>query len=385
MRDRALSVLHFSNTLARGGTEEHIIFLLRGLSRDRFRLHLVCTPEVAEKIRPDVPVDVELLPLRLRKPTEVAAALRLARIIRTRRVDILHSHLFYSSLFASPIGRLCRVPLIVETPHVRERWRRGWKSNYALDRLMSRSVDYYLANCQANARYLVEEKRLPPQKVVMIYHGDDLKRFHPSHRPPDGLRASLGFDQSDPVLVLIGRLEPQKGHRVMLEALPTVRSRFPRARLVCVGDGGLRDELEREVATRGLQEAVRFVGHRANVADWFALGDVTVLPSFYEGLPLVPIESLAAGRPVVATAVDGTPEIVVTGKTGVTVPPGDQNALATAVCELLGDPTRRQELGRAGREWVLEHFSEEQLVQKTADFYLTAWRRRAARRPGLRP
>jgi glycosyltransferase involved in cell wall biosynthesis len=142
----------------------------------------------------------------------------------------------------------------------------------------------------------------------------------------------------------------------------------------------LREELERQSAALGLAASVRFAGHQANVADWLALGDLTVLPSFYEGLPLVPMESLAAGRPVVATAVDGTPEIVITGKTGFTVAPGDSTALAVAICTLLRDPELRQEMGRAGRQWVLENFTQERLVQRTEEFYLTVWQRRARRR-----
>src|SRR5574341_2072275 len=121
-----LSLLYFCNTLARGGAEEHILTLRKGLDRALFRLHLVCPPEVAEKVKPDLPADVELVPLCFRKPSQIGPALRLAQIIRERRIDILHSHLFYSSLFASPIGWLCRVPVILETPHVRELWRHGW-------------------------------------------------------------------------------------------------------------------------------------------------------------------------------------------------------------------------------------------------------------------
>ncbi|HEX7785626.1 MAG TPA: glycosyltransferase family 4 protein, partial [Methylomirabilota bacterium] len=223
-----------------------------------------------------------------------------------------------------------------------------------------------------NARYLVEEKRLPAEKVVLIYHGDDLKRFDPDRRAPAGLRQGLGFGESDPVLIVLGRLEPQKGHAVLLEALPEIRREFPLVRLVCVGEGSNRSALEDHAARLGLEPTVRFVGHQSNVADWLALGDVTVLPSFFEGLPLVPMESLAAGRPVVASAVDGTPEIVISGKTGLTVPPGDAAALAGAVCTMLRDPALRRDLARAGREWVLEHFTEERLVERTQEFYVSA-------------
>jgi glycosyltransferase involved in cell wall biosynthesis len=375
-----ISVLHFLNTLARGGTEEHVLILLRGLDRRQFRLHLVCPPEVAEKLRADVPPDVELLPLRLRKPTQAASAMRLMQIMRSRKVDILHCHQFYSSIFAAPLARLCRVPIVLETPHVREHWRRGWKANYAIDRVVGRCVDYYLANCQANARYLVDEKGLPAEKVVLIYHGDDLSRFHPDHRPPAGLRESLGFGHDDPVLIVLGRLEPQKGHHVLLEALPMVRRNFPTVRLVCVGDGSRRSTLEDQVVRLGLADTVRFVGHQSNVADWLALGDVTVLPSFFEGLPLVPMESLAAGRPIVASAVDGTPEIVISGKTGITVPAGDVAALGDAVCQMLRDPALRLDLARAGREWVLEHFTQERLVERTQAFYLSRWQERIGTR-----
>ncbi len=351
-----------------------MLTLLRGLDRERFRLYLVCPPELAGKLKPDIPADVDLFPLRLRKPHQVGAALRFARILREHRIQILHSHLFYSSLFASPIGWLCRVPVILETPHVREHWRQSWlKSRFVVDRLAGRFVDYYIAVSKANARYLVEEKRLPQSKVVVIQNGCDVGRFDAKRPVPAWLYESLHIAPTDPVLIVMGRLEPQKGHRVLLEALPAVRREFPQVRLVCLGEGVLRDELEKQTRTLGLEDTVRFVGFQHNVSDWLTLADLTVLPSYYEGLPLAAIESLAAGRPVVATAVDGTPEVVVDGKTGLTVPPGDSARLAEAICQLLRDRELRRRLAEAGRQWVLKRFSQERQVKQTRDFYRLAW------------
>ena len=377
MKRAPISVLYFTNSLVRGGTEEHILTLLRGLDRKYFRLHLVCPPELAERLRGDLPADVELFSLCLRKPAQLGAALRLAQVLRKRRVDILHSHLFYSSLFASPLGWLCRVPVIVETPHVREEWRKGWlKSRFVVDRFAGRFVDYYIAVSEANARYLVEQKRLAAKKIAVIRNGCDLQRLDPAAPAPVGLKKSLGFGESDPVLIVVGRLEPQKGHRVLLEALPAVRREFARVRLVCVGEGSLRDSLEKQASELGLEDSVRFVGYQSQVADWLALADVTVLPSFYEGLPLVAIESLAIERPVVATAVDGTPEVVVDGETGITVPPGDAGRLAEAIRRILRQPDLRRRLGGAGRKWVVQRFSQEEQVRKTEEFYLRAWEQR---------
>lgn len=372
-----LSLVYFTNALARGGAEEHILTLLRGLSRRSFQLHLVCPPVLADMLRPDVPDDVEIVPLLLRKPTQVGAALRLARVLRDRRVDILHSHLFYSGLFASPVGRLCRVPLIVETPHLRELWRTsGLKSFFVVDRMVGRCTDHYIAVSEANARYLIAEKRLPSRKVVVIHNGCDVERFDPARAAPPRLKAELGFEADDPVVLVLGRLEPQKGHSVLLDALPLILREFPRTRLVCAGDGALRRDLEDKMRELGLADAVRFVGFQADVMPWLALADITVLPSLYEGLPLVAIESLAAGRAMVATAVDGTPEVVVDGKTGLLVPAGEPKPLAEAICRLLGAPDERRRLGLAGRQWVIERFDRRLQVSRTEELYLGALARR---------
>lgn len=377
MSGQRISVLHFSNTLVRGGAEEHILMLLRGLDRERFHLHFVCMPEVAEQLRGDVPDDVKVLPLRLEKPSQVATAFQFAQILQQRRVDILHSHLFCGSVVASPIAWLCRVPLVVETPHVREKWRRGWlKSHFVVDRVAGHFVDYYIAVSEANARYLVEQKGLPAEKVRVIHNGCDLDRFSDAHPSAAGMKQALGFGEDDPVVIVVARLEPQKGHHVLLKALPQVRREFPRVRFVCAGDGSLRPDLERETRDLGLQDTVRFVGYQSNVADWLSLADISVLPSFYEGLPLVAIESLAAGRPVVATAVDGTPEVVINEQTGLTIPPGDAGQLANAILRLLREPALGRRLASAGRRWVLERFSREQQIKKTQEFYVRTWERR---------
>jgi glycosyltransferase involved in cell wall biosynthesis len=373
MNESPIPVMQFCNTSVRAGAEEHILTLLRGLDRKYFRLHLVCSPDVADALRLDLPPDVELLPLFYPAPSHVAAAARLGRWIRERHIQILHSHLFTSSLCSSPVGWMCCVPFIVETPHVRESWRRGWKANnFTVDRIAGRFVDRYIAVSYANARYLIEEKGLPEKKVRVIQNGTDLSRFNPAHVPPPGLRAELAIGAVDPVMLVAARLEPQKGHSVLLNAIPEVLREFPNARLLCLGDGVLRDELERQSKQLGLQENLRFLGFRSNVTDWLALCDFTVLPSFYEGLPLVAVESLAAGRAMVATAVDGTPEVIVNGRTGITVPPGDPWALAAAICSMLRSPVLRQRMAEQGRAYVLERFSQERQVRETGEFYLQA-------------
>jgi len=227
MTQLPIPVLYFSNEQTRGGAEEHLLTLLRGLDRTYFRPLLACPPELVEKLRPDLPSDVEVFPISLRTFCHVGAMLRLARILRERAVKILHSHLFYASLFASPIAWMSGVPVIIETPHVREDWRRGWlRSKLVVDRIVSRVVTRYIAVSHANKSYLAEEKALAKEKITVIHNGSDLQRFHPAQTPSSNLRQNLGLGTDDPVLMVIGRLEPQKGHRVLFEAMASIRREF---------------------------------------------------------------------------------------------------------------------------------------------------------------
>lgn len=373
MLRQPISVLHFTRTLARYGAEEHILTLLRHFTRDRFRLHLVCPPELAEQIQGDLPDDVELFAFDLEHLGRLEAARKFGRILREHRIEILHSHMSFSSRFASPVASAVGVPVILETPHVAENWRRGWwKSHFVVDRCFGRFVDYFIAVSEANARYLVAQKGLPSAKVVVIHNGCDLSRFMLSPAVSVSLRKELGIAVNDPVVVVPARLEPQKGHRVLLDSLVEVRIAFPNLRVICLGEGSLRQELELYAAALGLDAMVRFVGFRSDIADWLALSAFSVLPSLYEGLPLVAIESLAASRAVVATAVDGTPEVVVHGETGLTVQPGDAAGLGHAISALLRSPELREKFGRQGRLWVERHFNQELQVRQTEELYLHA-------------
>jgi glycosyltransferase involved in cell wall biosynthesis len=378
MTDKRLSVMLFTHSTPRGGAEEQMRLLAAGLDRRYFHVHMACPHELANRLRPDLAPDVELIPIDLTRPTCFREMFQLWRCLREHHIDILHCHHFFSSLLASPVAWVGRVPVIIETAHGREAWRRGWKDQYIIDRMVGRLVDAYSVVSKANAEYLIDVKRYPARKISVIHPGSDLSKFDPSRPAPAGLRESLGISGDDPVVVMVGRLEPQKGHRVLLDAMPAVRERFPRVKLICAGEGALRAELEAQTKSLGLEETVRFIGYPRDIRDYLALATITVLPSFYEGMPVTPVESLACRRTVVATAVDGTPDVVVDGKTGLTVPAGDSAQLAQAMCKLLGDEHLRDTLARQGRQWVMENFSVEQMVNRFERFYWTVWQRHAA-------
>jgi glycosyltransferase involved in cell wall biosynthesis len=373
MSDARLTVCMFDNERVRGGAEEHLLCLLRGFDRRRFRPLLVCPVELLALLRPELPEDVAVLPLGLYSHRQFGLMWELSSFLRREHVDVLHSHGFRPSLLASPVGRWAGVPVTVETPHVREYWRKGWKANYTVDRVASRLVDRYIAVSEANKKYLVDEKKLSAKKVTVIRNGCDIARFAALPVVDAGLKSRAGFAESDPVLVVAARLEPQKGHSVLLRAMAVLKVEFPSLRLVMLGDGSLRGQLQNEARELGLENSVLMPGHSPDVRQWISIADVCVLPSFAEGLPLFAIECLAMQRPMVASDVDGTPEIVVDGETGLTVPPGDVAALALAIACLLRDPARAAQLASNGAKWVREQFTLERQIRETEELYGELW------------
>lgn len=366
-----INVLLFSNEPAAcGGAEEHMVLLARSLCRERFRIVVACPPVMVEKLGSSLPRDAELETHEFYSPLDIRAALQFASCIRRHRIHILHSHMFHASMVASPIARLMRVPVTIETPHVREHWRKGWKRSYLVDRFIARTVDAFIAVSQANAAFLRREKRISAKKVHVITNGIDTERFRPGYHDSSAFRQQLGISDCDPIVVVLARLEPQKGHAVLLSALPMVCRRIPGVRLLLVGEGSLREELETQAESLGISQNVFFVGHQRNIPEWLKISNFTVLPSFYEGLPLAVLESLAAGKPVIATAVDGTPEVVLDGRTGLLVRPGDASALADAMCRLLTSESWAEQLGQAGRQWIVDHFSLKRQIQETERLYL---------------
>jgi len=368
-----MAVCMFDNEVVRGGAEEHMLCLLRGLDRRRFRPLLVCPEELLSLLRPELPEDVETLPLALQSHRQLGRMSALRNFLRKQKVQVLHSHGFRPSILASPVGWLTGVPVTVETPHVREYWRKGWKANFAVDRVAGRFVTQYIAVSEANRKYLVQEKGLPADKIVTILNGCDIERFDRAHTIPGGFRRESNLADTDRVLLVAARLEPQKGHSVLLQAMKLLRAEFPALQLVALGDGSLRGELEAEVRALGLEGSVSMPGHCSDIRDWMSAADVCVLPSFAEGLPLFAIECLAASRPMVATSVDGTPEIVVDGKTGILVPPGNPLALAEGIARLLRDRALAAQLGEAGAKWVRERFTLTRQLRETEDLYERLW------------
>lgn len=183
-------------------------------------------------------------------------------------------------------------------------------------------------------------------------------------------RKSLDIADDDIVFINVGRFSPQKNHRLLIEAFRKVTLCENNATLLLIGDGELRYEIEKYVSEKGLSERVRFLGLRKDIPELLAASDIFVLSSDWEGLPLAVIEAMAAGKPVIATAVGGLPELIADGINGILVPPGYETALANAMTKMATNPIAAKQMGEIGRKVAKDKFAGEGMVREYEKLYL---------------
>jgi L-malate glycosyltransferase len=225
-----------------------------------------------------------------------------------------------------------------------------------------------LTNASAIRDGLIAQDRIPAEKVCVIYNGVDLDRLQ---RARANREKFFPDSAGKKLVVLVGNMiSDVKGHLTLISAAPAIVKAFPRTQFVFVGDGQRRPAFEQAAAARGLSGNFLFLGRRNDVPEILASCDIAVLPSLAEGLPNAVLEYLAAGLPVVASALGGNLEVIEDGLTGLLVPPQDAGALAAALLRLLEDEELAKLLAHAGREQVTSRFSFDRLVAETENLYL---------------
>jgi glycosyltransferase involved in cell wall biosynthesis len=331
-------------------------------------------------------IPVELLPRRRHGiealPWFIAEMARirrtLARLVIKHEIDIVQTHLMQTLDFLV-LSLLRRTPLkaVLWTIHNVDFLPEGGNPWSRLKRWVHRVI-YRIMSSRASGwvavsgrvRDSILEQVGPIQKrITTIANGVDVQRFE---GPGDkaGLARSLGLDASSLFIAAAGRLTEQKGHRYLVEAATPVVRAYPNAHFLLMGEGELRPELERRIQEAGLVDHVHLLGVREDLPFLLASADLFALPSLWEGFSIALLEAMAAGKPVVATAVSGSDEAMIPGETGWVVPPRDGKALADAMLEALSDPPGARAMGLRAREKVAKDFS----AQKQAREYLALYR-----------
>jgi glycosyltransferase involved in cell wall biosynthesis len=365
-----IPVAIFMTRFEPGGTERQMTELIRRLDRRRFRVHVACfhkegawLPRVEAQA-----ASVVAFPIHgFARPATAAQLFTFARWCRRERIAVVQTCDLYANTFGLPGAALAGVPVRIGSR--RELNPDKSAGQIRLQRHAYRCATKVVANSPAAERILREEG-LAPGSIAVIPNGLDPTAFR-EREAPARIRT----------IITVANLRPEKSHETLIAAAAVLLRDYPDLRFRMVGAGPRRRELEALVAARGLTDAFEFLGHREDVPALLAQADACVLPSRSEAFPNGAIEAMAAGLPLVASAVGGLLDLVDDGRTGVLVPPSEPDALAAALRAFIDDPARAHALGRTAQRDVLQRYSFDRMIAAFEDLYLTGLDARTSARP----
>jgi glycosyltransferase involved in cell wall biosynthesis len=361
---KSLSILHTEASLGWGGQERRILVEALAMRQRGHQSLFACDPrgELCRRARLQ---NFPVTPLVFGGVHNLGAWIGLRQLLGGRAVDVLNTHSSLDSWLGTLAWRSLRDrPLLVRTRHlstlVKDNRRTRW---------LYQSPAAIITTGQVTKDLLVERLGVSARRIFSIPTGVELAEFAPQEKSRE-LLAQMQIPADAFVFGSVAVLRSWKGHLDLLEAFHGLLKEGARAFLLLVGEGPYRVVIEEKIAQLGIQHWVRLAGFRDQVAPWFALMDVKVLASYAnEGVPQSLLQAQAMARPVVGTAMGGIPEVISHGETGLLVPPRDIRALTQAMGRLLADSNYRRELGRRGREVVVEKFSMEQMAAEIEAVY----------------
>jgi glycosyltransferase involved in cell wall biosynthesis len=360
--------LHIDTARTWRGGQNQVLLTVNGLRSIGHRTALVAHPD--GELRRRAAEGMELIPIGTRTEMDLTAAWKLSRVIRRFSPDIIHAHdahgvamaaLALSMVAASTKRAGGRVPALVAARRVDFHLRAN-----SLSRWKQRQVDCFIAASDAIRRMLVADG-VSEARVVTVHEGIDVE--HVMAAPSVNVHEAFWLPHHAPVVGNVAALVAHKGHRHLVDAAHLVVREIPDARFLILGEGELRDALERQIRDRRLEKHVLLPGFRTDVLGCIKGFDLFAMSSTTEGLGTSLLDAMACSRAIVATRAGGIPEVVDDGVTGCLVPLGDHAALAQAIVRLLKDEAARSRMGEAGSARVRERFTVERMVAATADVY----------------
>ena len=375
--------LHIDTARTWRGGQNQVLLTVNGLRAIGQRAALVAHSDGELRRRADE--GLELIPIAPRAEMDLAAAWRLSRTVKRLAPDVIHAHDPHGVAMAAlalSIGAGAskaggRAPALLAARRVDFHL----KGN-SFSRWKYRQVDCFIAASDAIRDMLVADG-VPADRTVTVHEGIDVDRV--SAAPPVNLHEAFFLPHGAPVVGNVAALVPHKGQRYLIDAAHLVVQQLPDVRFVILGEGELRDHLERQVREHRLEKHVVLPGFRTDVVGCIKAFDLFVMSSVTEGLGTSLLDAMAAARPIVATTAGGIPELVAHRVNGLLVPPRDARALADAIVGALGDAVMRQRMGDAGFARVTERFTVERMVAATAAEYARVARRGHGADPEGRP
>jgi glycosyltransferase involved in cell wall biosynthesis len=369
---RCFRILNFITSLETGGTETQLVELLKHVDHERFDVRLACIHKRGSLYAEAVRLCGELPEFPLRRLYDfnaLAQVVKLRSLLLAQKIDILHTHDFYSGVLGSMAAKLAGVRVLASQRHVKLSDRRvhDWGT-----RLIHRLSDRILVNSEAVRESVLAMGVAGGKKIIVVHNGlRAAEHRHDCSRAETraGLLEELGLNEPVRLAVTIARLDGVKGHRFLLEAAATARRTHPFIHYVMIGNGPIGPDIRSRASMLGLENRIHMLGERADVLDILPGFDLSILPSLHEGFPNAVMESMAAGVPVISTGVGGVLELIKDNVTGYLVPAMDAAALSGKIAFAIDHPDLTAAVALRGREFVTSRFGMARMIASVEEIY----------------
>jgi L-malate glycosyltransferase len=354
--------IHIDTARTWRGGQNQVLLTVNGLRAMGQRASLIAHPD--GELRRRAAEGLDLIPIAPRTEMDLSAAWRLSRVVKRLRPDVVHAHDAHGTAMASlglSLGSPTPAPALIVSRRVDFHLNRN-----SFSRWKHRQVDFFIAASEAIRKMLVADG-VPSERAITVHEGIDLE--HVLAAPPVNVHQAFWLPHQAPVVGNVAALVPHKGHRHLIEAAHLVVREMPDTRFLILGEGELREQLERQIRDYHLEKHVLLPGFRTDVIGCIKGFDLFVMSSVTEGLGTSLLDAMACSRASVATRAGGLPELVQAGRTGVLVEPRDHAAMAGEIVRLLKDEGLRRQMGEAARTRVAERFTVERMVAETAAVY----------------
>ncbi len=364
---KEINIAHILHSMNVAGAEKVVYDIATGLN-GTFKFSVFCLDSVGPLGEELMQRGVKVKALGRKTGVDFSLIRRLAGEIKENKIDIIHAHqytpYFYGATAAMLSGR-CKV---IFTEHGRHYPDRRKLKRTIFNQFLNLFTHSITGVSEFSKNSLVDYESFPKNKIKVIYNGIQPQLFD-LNIDIETKKKELGLDPKDKIIGIIARLEPVKSHAMLLRAFAQVIKGVAQAKLLIVGDGKLRAELEDLTKILNINNNVKFLGVRRDIPELLKIFDVFVLSSLSEAASVTLLEAMAAGVPIVATNVGGNPEIVLEGKTGFLVPRGDDKAMAKALIEVLSNPGKAKDMELAGKQRVNELFTLDKMLNSYSDLY----------------
>lgn len=363
-------VLHIIGGGEFGGAEQHLLTLIKNIDPARFQVSVACLfAKPFAEITEDAGINTVVFEMGSKFNLKIIPLL--AAYIKKEGFAIVHTHGVRANLVGRLAARMAGIKPVVSTVHsvlAFDYARRLERFiNWFCERSTRGLTTHFVTVCDLLARQLVREG-INPDQVTTIHNGLELEKYRQLPEPGN-IRAEFKISDDTPLVGIVARLHPVKGHRFLFQAVQRALAEVAGLKLLVVGSGPDRQELEGYARELGIEGSVIFTGFRKDIPEIMQDLDLVVLSSLSEGLSLTIIEAMAVGKPVLATAVGGTPEIISDGRDGFLAPPADAAALANKIVCLAQRRDTADKVGQAARATVREKFSAAGMARKTEQLY----------------